>query len=72
MRHVWAMFINCACGYGMGGGLTSACELLFTTCSGDLSVQVFVEMPFEIKSIESPSHKIKMKVSKIFLSSLIP
>ena len=33
--------------------------------SGDLSVQVFVEMPFEIKSIESPSHKIKMKVNSL-------
>lgn len=32
-------------------------------CSGDLSLQLFVEMPFEIKSIESPSHKIKMKVT---------
>ena len=32
-------------------------------CSGELSVQVAVEMPFNIKTIESPTHKIKLKVS---------
>jgi poly [ADP-ribose] polymerase len=29
--------------------------------SGELSVQVAVEMPFNIKTIESPTHKIKLK-----------
>ena len=42
------------------------CTFLLPVCSGDLSVQVFVEMPFEIKTIESPSHKIKMKVTHSF------
>ena len=32
-------------------------------CSGELSLQVAVEMPFNIKTIESPTHKMKMKVS---------
>ena len=31
--------------------------------SGELSIQVAVEMPFDIKSVESPTHKIKMKVT---------
>ena len=30
--------------------------------SGEITVQVAVEMPFPIRSIESPTHKIKMKV----------
>ena len=31
----------------------------------NLTVQVAMEMPFDIKTIESPSHPIKMKVSQI-------
>ena len=31
-------------------------------CSGELSIQVAVEMPFDIRTVESPAHKIKMKV----------
>ncbi len=38
-------------------------ELFFR--SDNFSVQIFVEMPFEIKDIESPTHKIKMKVTQI-------
>ena len=34
----------------------------FLSSSDDLSVQVFIEMPFTIKSIECPTHKIKIKV----------
>ena len=34
------------------------------SCSGELSIQVAVEMPFDIKSVESPTHKIKLKVSE--------
>ena len=29
-----------------------------------MSVQIAVEMPFDIKTIESPTHKIKLKVSR--------
>ena len=36
-------------------------------CSGELSVQVAVEMPFDIKTIESPTHKIKLKVCFVVL-----
>lgn len=30
---------------------------------GDISVEVSVEMPFDIKTIECPTHKIKIKAS---------
>ena len=33
----------------------------------DSSVHVAIEMPFEIRSIDSPSHKIKIKVSLFVL-----
>ena len=35
--------------------------------SDNLSVQVFIEMPFTIKSIECPTHKIKIKVCQNLL-----
>ena len=40
----------------------------YVTCisfphSANVSVQVAVEMPFDIKTIESPTHKVKIKVS---------
>ena len=41
-----------------------SCCLVVVLCFSDkLSVQIFVEMPFDIKDIECPTHKIKMKVS---------
>ena len=30
--------------------------------SGEVSIQVAVEMPFDIKTLESPTHNIRMKV----------
>ena len=42
------------------------CAILFVVSfphSGSVSVQVAVEMPFDIKTIESPTHKVKIKVS---------
>ena len=31
-------------------------------CFSDVSVQVAVEMPFKIRTIESPTHKLRLKV----------
>ena len=36
--------------------------LEFISHSDNISIHVAVEMPFEIKDIDSPTHKIKMKV----------
>ncbi len=44
--------------------LSVSLSVPLSVCSDNLSVQVFVEMPFDIKSIECPTHKIKMKVSE--------
>ena len=38
----------------------------------DVSVQVSVEMPFDIRTIDSPSHSIRIKVSLNFFSLLMP
>ena len=37
----------------------------------DVSVQVSVEMPFDIRTIDSPSHSIRIKVSLNFFSLLV-
>ena len=37
----------------------------------DVSVQVSVEMPFDIRTIDSPSHSIRIKVSSNFFSLLV-
>ena len=37
-------------------------NLFVRTFSKNFSVQISVEMPFDIKQIESPTHKIKTKV----------
>ena len=36
----------------------------------DVSIQVAVEMPFKIRTIESPTHKLRIKVHKSLLLSL--
>ena len=40
-------------------------------CSGELSIHVAVEMPFDIKMIDSPTHKIKMKVYTYYLKGCL-
>ena len=45
--------------------LLSCCCVVVLCFSDKLSVQIFVEMPFDIKDIECPTHKIKMKVSEL-------
>ena len=37
----------------------------------DVSVEVSVEMPFDIRTIDSPSHSIRIKVSSNFFSLLV-
>ena len=37
----------------------------------DVSVEVSVEMPFDIRTIDSPSHSIRIKVSSNFFSLLM-
>ncbi len=37
-------------------------DYVLIVSSDDLSIQVFVKMPFPIKTIECPTHNIKMKV----------
>lgn len=37
----------------------------------DISVEVSVEMPFDIRTIDSPSHSIRIKVSSNFFSLLV-
>ena len=37
----------------------------------DVSVEVSVEMPFDIRTIHSPSHSIRIKVSSNFFSFLV-
>ena len=37
----------------------------------DFAAQVAIEMPFDIKAIESPTHKIKMKVCRMGVTSSI-
>ena len=43
----------------------TGCLIVVLCFSDKLSVQIFVEMPFDIKDIECPTHKIKMKVSEL-------
>ena len=45
--------------------LLSCCLVAVLCFSDKLSVQIFVKMPFDIKDIECPTHKIKMKVSEL-------
>ena len=40
----------------------SMSNLFVRTFSKNFSVQISVEMPFDIKQVESPTHKIKIKV----------
>ena len=56
-------------GVGVAARCASCLIIVGVSCvflSDNFSLQVFVEMPFDIKNIECPTHKIKMKV--IFVS----
>ena len=55
--YMYMYIVLCMRGYEAAG-----CGCGFGFCSGELSIQVAVEMPFDIKTIDSPTHKIKMKV----------
>lgn len=51
--------------------LCTVYELYFAGYSDDLSIQVSVEMPFPIKTLECPTHKIKIKVPTATIQLMI-
>ena len=52
--------------------ITIFCHLFRFSDVLDVSVEVSVEMPFDIRTIDSPSHSIRIKVSSNFFSLLMP
>ena len=50
----------CVCAYVVCHHLPSSCVCVCV--HSDFAAQISIEMPFDIKTVESPTHKIKMKV----------
>ena len=46
-------------------------DLSSCVCHSDFAAQISIEMPFDIKTVESPTHKIKMKVFADLNTTLI-